>query len=206
MPFHTKRIAKLRTGRPGKYQHFFGGPPRHRGATPKGRRHPVHLIYDLDLNDPKLGLQFPGITRLPLYNAIQYNCCEMIYRVADDETIEILSLSNRKWLPDHPYKDYPPEFPQAPVVAEQISYDDYKTLVFGFSTSNHPFVNMWSDLSDQDRQRARELQYPFTQVGGTQFMWQGVPICPAQTEDASTSMKRASPKYLRSFGSARCRV
>src|SRR5690348_12514283 len=95
-------ICRLAPGRVGAHTHWFGGEPSHKGAIPPGREHPVHLLYDLDLTDPALGLasRFPGVSRLPLYNALQYNCCDMVYRVVGDDAIEILAMdkpTRSKW-------------------------------------------------------------------------------------------------------------
>jgi hypothetical protein len=47
---------QLVAGRSGAYSHWFGGDPAQRGVVPPGGEHPVHLLYDLDLRDPELGL------------------------------------------------------------------------------------------------------------------------------------------------------
>src|SRR5580765_7609922 len=118
-------VTRLVPGPAGDYIHWFGGPPAHNGAIPPGREHPVHLLYDLDLRDPVLGLasRFPGVSRLPLYNALQYNCCEMIYRVVADDAIEIIAMGYRDvpdWYPDHPFDGYPSAFPRTPIIAEPV--------------------------------------------------------------------------------------
>jgi hypothetical protein len=172
MSFFTDRVARLAPGANRRHQHFFGGAPRHRGAIPRGKRQPVHLLYDLDLSDEKLGLRFPGLTRLPLYNALQYNCCDIVYRVISDDEIEIVSNVQDHWDPTFPYEGYPAQFERVPIVAEPLSYEDYKTTVFAHTVDRGPSVRR---VSDADARRLRDLGYPFTQVGGVQFMWQGEP-------------------------------
>lgn len=177
MSFFTDRVTRLVPGTSATHQHFFGGPPRHRGAVPKGKRHPIHLLYELDLSDETIGLNFTGLSRLPLYNALQYNCCDIVYRVISDDEIEIVSPVEESWDPAFPYDDYPAQFDRVPIVAEPLSYEDYKTTVFAYTLGGGPSVR---GVSDADAKRLGELGYPFSQVGGVQFMWQGEPqwICP----------------------------
>lgn len=54
--FFEQSVCKLVPGTPGAYAHWFGGTPRHKGVIPPGREHQVHLLYDLDLADPVLGV------------------------------------------------------------------------------------------------------------------------------------------------------
>ena len=173
MRFFTDRVTRLRPGRGKRYQHFFGGPPRHRGTVPKCGKHPVHLLYDLDLRDPKLGLTLPGVPRLPLYAAIQYEVSDLTYLVLEEDRIQILAPLARAWSKDFPYEEYPAEFPRVPVVADALQYDDYKTLVFAFTATQQMLYP--EELSKRDRELLKNLGYPFTQVGGVQFMWQDVP-------------------------------
>src|SRR5690242_17911784 len=96
--FFEHPISQLVPGQARTYSHWFGGEPSHNGAIPPGREHAVNLLYDLDLTDPQLGLasRFPGASRLPLYNALQYNCCDIVYRVVADDAIEILAMPEPK--------------------------------------------------------------------------------------------------------------
>src|SRR6478672_7009157 len=92
--FLEQPISQLVPGQAGGYAHWFGGEPTHSGAIPPGREYAVNLLYDLDLTDPQLGLasRFPGLSRLPLFNALQYNCCEIVYRVVADDAIDIVAM------------------------------------------------------------------------------------------------------------------
>jgi hypothetical protein len=136
----------------------------------------VHLLYDLDLRDPQLGLasRFPGLARLPLYNALQYNCCAMVYRVVADVTIRILDVETLAWDPDHPYENYPPSFKRVRVIAQPVSGSVAKRL---------------SRLIDADggttldvRLKLDSGRHVLTRVGGRHFLWQGVPHweCPTR--------------------------
>ena len=75
----------------------------------------MNLLYDLDLTDPQLGLasRFPGLSRLPLFNALQYNCCEIVYRVVADDAIDIVAMDAPKGRrgADFPFDNYPRAFP-----------------------------------------------------------------------------------------------
>jgi hypothetical protein len=77
----------------GEYRHTFGGPACHGGVVPPEGKKPVHLFYQFDLTDPRVGLRFPalGLTRLPLYYALGNLGGPFRYRVASDSRIEILS-------------------------------------------------------------------------------------------------------------------
>ena len=115
--FFEQSVCRLVPGSAGAYAHWFGGAPAHRGVIPPGREQAVHLLYDLDLNDPALGLasRFPGVSRLPLFNALQYNCCDMVYRVVADDAIEIVGMGRpekTKWDADFPFDNYPRAFPR----------------------------------------------------------------------------------------------
>jgi hypothetical protein len=169
---------KLVVGRSGPYNHWFGGVPAHRGVVPPRRSHPVHQLYDLDLRDPDLGLasRFGGLSRLPLYNALQYNCCDLVYRVASDDAIEIVSMTNPNnpdWYANHPFDNYPAAFSRHPVALEPVQPDvlDLLARVLGDNGGE----TYTSSASGPVRKRLRALGYPFPQVGGRQFMWQGIP-------------------------------
>jgi hypothetical protein len=175
--FMDHPVSRLVPGRSGRYRHWFGGPPVHRGAVPKGRKHSVHLLYDLDLRDPQLGLasRFPGLSRLPLYNALQYNCCGMIYRVVADDAIQILHMDELAWDPDHPYESYPASFKRTRVVAKPVSPRMVKTFKTVVNQAGGPweYESYRAVLADK---------YLFPRVGGRHLMWQGIPEweCPTR--------------------------
>lgn len=78
---------------PEEHHHTFGGESSHEGVIPPEGKKPVHLFYQIDLTDPRVGLRFPalGLTRLPLYYALGNLGGPFLYRVVSDSRIEILS-------------------------------------------------------------------------------------------------------------------
>ncbi len=89
--FHqaARAISELVRGS-GPFRHVFGGPARHEGATRPGASRPAYLVFDLDLADPGLGLDLPGLSRLPLYYRFVWDDTLVAYRVLSDERIEFL--------------------------------------------------------------------------------------------------------------------
>ncbi len=160
----------------GAHAHWFGGTPTHKGAIPPGREHPVHLLYDLDLTDPALGLasRFPGLARLPLYNALQYNCCEIVYRVVSDDAIEILAMEKperSKWDANFPFDNYPRAFPRTPIQVVPVATDVIARCITPIAADGGADIVRSDVLQDSCL---------FPRVGGRQFMWQGIPdwACP----------------------------
>ncbi|CAN5459894.1 hypothetical protein BH11PLA2_BH11PLA2_49880 [soil metagenome] len=122
--FFTKVTCRLAAGKDTKYDYRFGGRPHHRGLVPPGRNKPVTLLYDLDLRDPKHGLSefFPGLTRLPLLAALQYNGTGLLYRVTSDNTVELQPLEdeNTVWNKDFPFVDFPLYLPESPICLKPL--------------------------------------------------------------------------------------
>jgi hypothetical protein len=168
---------KLIVGDEEPYEHWFGGQPRHRGIVPPGRDHPVHLIYDLDLRDPALGLasRFKRLSRLPLFNALQYNCCDMVYSVISDDEIQIVSLkpTNPTWYANHPFDDYPAFFARHSIILEPVKAEVLELIAHVVEEDGNSTFT--SAESTPIRERLKELGHPFPQIGGRQFMWQGIP-------------------------------
>lgn len=166
------RVAQVREGVDSRFKHFFGGPHRHKGTTPKGCKAPLHLLYTFDSRDPSLPVRIPGVRYLPLYYSFVYNGGACGYRVKSDTEIEALYMQTRKVEPGFPFEKYPPEFPERRVRLRPISYEEHKTLVFSIEAGQEA-------LSKSDcRLIVDDLHYPFTQLGGIHFMWQGVPSVP----------------------------
>src|SRR5262249_25320046 len=67
-----------------EYQHTFGGPARHDGASLPALGQPAHLLYLFDLGDLRLGLAIPGLRRLPIYYAFGIEYGPFCYRVLAD--------------------------------------------------------------------------------------------------------------------------
>ena len=184
--FFEESASRLIPDQGGKYTHWFGGAPTRRGLVPPGGDHAVNLLYDLDLRDPRLGLasRFPGLERLPLLNALQYNCCAIAYRVVSDDAVEILSAADNdrlpKWDENFPFDRYPATFSRVPIVAEPLSPEIRGLLDRTIDEIGDDHGDL---LSDAEHERLRSEGYPFAQVGGRHFMWQGIPEWPCPTVD-----------------------
>lgn len=190
--FFEESACELALGRGAIYHHWFGGPSIvFAGVVPAGRAHPVHLLYDLDLRDPALGIGklFPGQSRFPILNALQYNCAAIIYRLIDDSTVEILNLegtddpshptfsfANNTWDADFPFDNYPREFPRTEVIAVPLD----PSLVNLQTKLVAPNGDEGKDLTPNEYKRYRE---PLVQIGGRQQMWQGIPEWSCGTDE-----------------------
>jgi hypothetical protein len=91
------------------YQHSFGGPVRHRGTTMPEVGREVHLLYNFDLTDPKLGLKIPHLRWLPIYYPFRNNDGGFSYRVVSDD--EIVPLTKPWTKADGKRKDFFQDFP-----------------------------------------------------------------------------------------------
>lgn len=175
--FLEQPISQLVPGADGAYSHWFGGEPTHNGAIPPDREYAVNLLYDLDLTDPQLGLasRFPGLSRLPLYNALQYNCCDIVYRVVADDAIEIVAMDPPKrspWSADFPFENYPRAFPRTPIHLETVAPDIVTKCITPLAPDGSADIVRTDVLQDACM---------FPRVGGRQFMWQGIPEWPCPT-------------------------
>ena len=77
-------------------KHTFGGPPKHKGATPVDSAVSTHLLLTLDLRDKKLPFSSDSLRYLPLYFPLKYGYGgpSMQYSVISDDEIKIHYLSN----------------------------------------------------------------------------------------------------------------
>jgi len=173
--FFEDSVSRLQVAQSERYSHWFGGEPKHKGCVPPGEEHATHLLLDLDLSDPQLGLasRFPNLTRLPLYNALQYNCCDMIYRVVSNDEIDIVWRETRDaaWNSNHPFDNYPPFFQRTSIVSIPVDPLLLQLLNSGIG----PDGTDDPGFTREQEARLKTFGYPFTQVGGRQFMWQGIP-------------------------------
>jgi hypothetical protein len=176
--FLNEPVCALVPGRAGSHVHWFGGKATHHGTIPSGRKHPVHLLYELDLTDPALGLwsRFPGRTRLPLYNALQYNCCAIVYRVVSDTEISILAMDqpgNSEWDPNFPFDKYPRDFRRTPIHIKPLATELTDACIRPIGPDGG---------ADNVREHVLQESCLFPRVGGRHFMWQGIPewACPTQ--------------------------
>ena len=173
--FVMKSIARVVPDVAGPFQHTFGGTPTHRGIKPRGSSQPLHLLYTFDMKDPLVPIRMRGVRYLPLYYGFVYNAGAVGYRVVSDDEIQILYMETKRVEPDFPYENYPGEFPEVPVSLTPISYEDHKTLVYYLECEDY---GLKKHLSEADKTFLKETHYPFTQLGGIQRMWQGVPQAP----------------------------
>jgi len=179
--FVMDRIARVVPGASGSFRHRFGGPRAHRGVKPHRNGPPLHLLYNFDCEDPLVPIRVADVRYLPLYYCFPYNAGAVGYRVLSDTEIEILYLETKDVVPDFPYKNYPDEFPETPVSLTPISYEEHKTLVYYQACEDY---NLTKDyLNKEDRAVLKQIGYPFTQLGGIQRMWQGVPDVPCPNKN-----------------------
>jgi len=168
--FVTERAVRVVPGA-SKYEHRFGGPPLHRAVGPTKFPFTLHCLYLLHTGDPAL----PRILRkrrwLPLYYPLFNNACEFAYEVVDDNEIKVHLVSDRVQ-EDFPFEHFPEELPERRVRLEPLSYDDQKTLVYAFTARD---CLSKEAISSADRKFVASSGYPFTQVGGIQYMMQGIP-------------------------------
>ena len=174
--FVMKSIARVVPNVECSFNHSFGGTPVHRGIKPRGSSQPLHLLYTFDTKDPLVPVRIPRVRYFPLYYCFPYNAGALGYQIVSDEEIKILYMETKQVEPDFPYENYPREFPETPVALTPISYEEHKTLVYYFTLED---CNLQSKhLSEEDRAFLKQIGYPFTQLGGIQRMWQGVPDVP----------------------------
>lgn len=107
------------------YLHTFGGEGVNDGIIPPGCTKPVHLFFDLDLSDPRVGVTRPGpyITHMPLYYALGNRGGPFRYRVVHDGSIEMYSqpYPPEKWAAIQ--KHYPLPFDEEGVELVPWGYD-----------------------------------------------------------------------------------
>ena len=108
-----------------EYDHTFGGEARHDGTIPPRCRQPVHLFYNLDLSDPRLGIQFPRsrITHLPLYYALGNLGGPFCYRVVSDRRIDLFCQPYPAKFRADIMKKYPEPLPRATIEFVPLGYD-----------------------------------------------------------------------------------
>jgi hypothetical protein len=94
-------------------RHIFGGPPFHRGITPKGSSVATHRILVVDLTDPDIPFASPNLKSLPLYYPLKYGMGggSMQYRVVDESEIEIIAMGDEEPDPDEMAYVQVTEFP-----------------------------------------------------------------------------------------------
>ena len=89
------------------YSHVLGGEGIHEGTIPPGCKKPVHLFFDLDLTDPRVGVKHPNkkLGFLPFYYPLGNYGGPFTYRVVDAGNIEMFShpypMGDRAWMKDY---------------------------------------------------------------------------------------------------------
>lgn len=167
--FVLNKATKVAEGVDERYQHHFGGRNGLKGSVPPGCSLPLHLLYTFDTLDPAFPLRVEGVRLLPLCFSFTYNGGACGYRVRSDNEIQVLYMETREIEREFPFNNYPSEFPLRKVRLEPLTYEQHKTLVFSIEAGKEA-------LSAADRKLIfDDLKYPFTQLGGVQFMWQGIP-------------------------------
>jgi hypothetical protein len=108
-----------------EYRHTFGGEACHEGVVPPEGKKPVHLFYQFDLKDRRVGLRFPtpGLTRFPLYYALGNLGGPFYYRVVSDSRIEILSQPYPKEFRAEAMRRYPKPFRPQVIDLGEHNYD-----------------------------------------------------------------------------------
>lgn len=168
--FHGGPTVKIDFGA-GDYAHRFGGKPQHQIRGNNRKLTTLHCLYLLDCADPGLPSIVAGQRWLPLYYPLFNNACEFAYELLSDDEIKIHLVSEPP--EEHfPYDAYPVVLPQRDVHLRTLSYEEEKTLVYYF---NAEFANLGKAISVDDLKFVRDLGYPFTQLGGIQYMTQGKP-------------------------------
>ncbi len=110
----------------GPFDHWFGG-----RISDFGIRFvnvddvPLHLLYSLDLVDPSVPVEIPGVTRLPLLYG--FRCMSVdttfIYRALNDTEVELIDPTLFSDDADIPYAGYPRHFPASPISFCRERYD-----------------------------------------------------------------------------------
>lgn len=107
------------------FSHMFGGGGEREGEVPPGCKKPVHLFFDLDLRDPRVGVTFPDpyARYLPLYYPLGNVGGPFKYRVADPDTVVMYSQPYPPKWRAHAMKNYPPPFEPAQLELVPRGYD-----------------------------------------------------------------------------------
>jgi hypothetical protein len=123
--FHqeTRRVFRGTRGRKSRFEHTFGGTANYAGLSPLKGEPPLHLLFDLNTEDPAVGVTLPKARWLPLLCAVRYGACDLGYRVVSDKRVKILYLAEATAWEGFPYDGYPEQFKARPVAFEEGSYD-----------------------------------------------------------------------------------
>ncbi|MBC8353298.1 MAG: hypothetical protein H8E66_14970 [Planctomycetes bacterium] len=169
---YTQGAARI-VAEPCEYKHRFGGEPIHCIENRSDTEFVLHSLYILDTTDLAVPRVLPGRKWLPLYYPMFNDGAEIAYQVVADDSIVVHrvygDLFTDLW---EDYQWPSNRLPEHRIGVRPLSYDDQKTLVYGFTAAEH--LNDDS-ISKGDKEYLRRCGYPFTQVGGIQRMMQSVP-------------------------------
>ncbi len=106
------------------FRHSYGENECWEGTIPPGCKKPVHLFFDLDLSDPRVGIKLPGKHNnyLPLFYPLGNYGGPFCYRVVHTGKIELLSQPYPRG-PREYMKKYPEPFEQTPMELVPRKYD-----------------------------------------------------------------------------------
>ncbi len=119
----SQRIFTGTRGKKSPFGHSFGGAADYDGLRQFDGQPPVHLLIRLNLADPAVGLNLPGVQWLPLLCAIRYGACGLCYQVLSDESVKILYQEESKAWDDFPYDDYPEKLLVKPFMLKLMKHD-----------------------------------------------------------------------------------
>jgi hypothetical protein len=137
------------------FGHTFGGDPASWSIRFVNLEDPLHLIYRLNLVDPSIDVQIPGVSWLPLCYGFRYAAFSgtFIYRVINDCEIELIDPAEVEYRSDVPCDKYPDSFDESPVSFAKVGYDPSKAeealslaAIFGID-----------QLSDAEMKRAIDI-------------------------------------------------
>lgn len=169
------RRSRLIVGQQGAFNHTFGGESPYDGAVPAGGKHPIHLLFRLDLTDSKIKIDLGPIRYLPLLYPFQYGA-SIVYHVQSDSCIQIDWIRNCKWKSDYPYENYPPQFSPKPVVVTEPK-------VVGVDRGLIDDHNV--ECAEEDRIHFDSMELLVEVAEG---FWQGAHTTPCQTPSCSSEL------------------
>lgn len=126
--FHqeTRRVFTGMRGKKSRFGHTFGGVAEYDGLRQFKDQPPAHVLFRLNMADPAVGVNLPGVQWLPLLCGIRYGACGLGYRILSDSTIKILYQKESKAWKGFPYDDYPDKLPEKPLTLKDANYDPDK--------------------------------------------------------------------------------
>lgn len=142
--FGDWRYSTVEAGK-SPYGHTFGGPHDREGLHREecNDLH-LHLIMRLNLDDPAVPIEIPGIRWLPLYYCFDYRVNEIGYRLLSDNALVTYFPSDDPHVTDKeewPDEDYPMEFRRTEVEVVDENYAP--------TNPDHPHV--WAAIFGTER-------------------------------------------------------